>query len=259
MKSKYFIVFDKNKNSLKIKSLLSKKIEFTSISKARAIIVIGGDGFMLYALKKFQKFKKSFYGLNSGNYGFLMNKFSNNNLIKNLMSAKPIEIHPLEMTVITKKNLIKKSIAINEVSVLRQSKQAASIKIINGKNIIIKKLISDGVLVSTPAGSTAYNLSVHGPILDLNSKKLAITPISPFRPRRWRGRIISEKSKIEIKNLNYNKRPISAVADNYEVRNAKKIIVKINKKISFNLLYDKKNSLHKKIKIEQLRRETFSN
>jgi NAD+ kinase len=133
------------------------------------------------------------------------------------------------------------------------------VKIINGKNIIIKKLISDGVLVSTPAGSTAYNLSVHGPILDLNSKKLAITPISPFRPRRWRGRIISEKSKIEIKNLNYNKRPISAVADNNEVRNAKKIIVKINKKISFNLLYDKKNSLHKKIKIEQLRRETFSN
>ena len=259
MKSKYFIVFDKNRNSLKIKSLLSKKIEFTSISKARAIIVIGGDGFMLYALKKFQKFKKSFYGLNSGNYGFLMNKFSNNNLIKNLMSAKPIEIHPLQMTVITKKNLTKKSIAINEISVLRQSKQAASVKIINGKNIIIKKLISDGVLVSTPAGSTAYNLSVHGPILDLNSKKLAITPISPFRPRRWRGRIISEKSKIEIKNLNYNKRPISAVADNNEVRNAKKVIVKINKKISFNLLYDKKNSLHKKIKIEQLRRETFSN
>ena len=259
MKTKYFVVFDKNRNSLKIKSLLSKKIEFTSISKARAIIVIGGDGFMLYALKKFQKFKKSFYGLNSGNYGFLMNKFSNNNLIKNLMSAKPIEIYPLEMTVITKKNLIKKSIAINEVSVLRQSKQAASVKIINGKNIIIKKLISDGVLVSTPAGSTAYNLSVHGPILDLNSKKLAITPISPFRPRRWRGRIISEKSKIEINNLNYNKRPISAVADNNEVRNAKKIIVKINKKISFNLLYDKKSSLHKKIKIEQLRRETFSN
>ena len=258
MKSKYFIVFDKNRNSLKIKSLLSKKIEFTSISKARAIIVIGGDGFMLYALKKFQKFKKSFYGLNSGNYGFLMNKFSNNNLIKNLMSAKPIEIYPLQMTVITKKNLTKKSIAINEISVLRQSKQAASVKIINGKNIIIKKLISDGVLVSTPAGSTAYNLSVHGPILDLNSKKLAITPISPFRPRRWRGRIISEKSKIEIKNLNYNKRPISAVADNNEVRNAKKIIVKINKKISFNLLYDKKNSLHKKIKIEQLRRETIT-
>ena len=258
MKTKYFIVFDKNKNSLKIKSLLNKKIELTSPSKAKTIIVIGGDGFMLYTLKKFQKFKKPFYGLNSGNYGFLMNKFSNKNLIKNLISAKPIEIHPLEMIVKTKNNKTKKSIAINEVSILRQSKQAASVKIINGKSIIIKKLISDGVLVSTPAGSTAYNLSVHGPILDLNSKKLAITPISPFRPRRWKGTIISEASKIEIKNLNVNKRPISAVADNNEVRNAKKIIVKINKKISFNLLYDKKNSLHKKINIEQLRRETFT-
>ena len=126
----------------------------------------------------------------------------------------------------------------------------------NGKSIVIKKLISDGVLVSTPAGSTAYNLSVHGPILNLDSKKLAITPISPFRPRRWRGTIISEKSKINIKNLNVKKRPISAVADNFEVRNAKKINIKINKKINFNLFFNKNNSLYKKIKIEQLRKET---
>jgi NAD+ kinase len=163
------------------------------------------------------------------------------------------------MTVRTKNNQLKKSIAINEVSILRQSKQAASVKIYNGKSIVIKKLISDGVLVSTPAGSTAYNLSVHGPILSLDSKKLAITPISPFRPRRWRGTIISEKSKINIKNLNVNKRPISAVADNFEVRNAKLISVKVNKKINFNLLYNSNNSLHKKIKIEQLRKEIKTN
>ena len=141
---------------------------------------------------------------------------------------------------------------------LRQSRQTASVKILSGKKNIIKNLISDGVLVSTPAGSTAYNLSVHGPILNLNSKKIAITPISPFRPRRWKGMIVDEKSKIEIKNLNPNKRPISAVADNIEFRNAKKIIIKINKQISFNLLYDRKNTLHKKIKIEQIRKETFS-
>ena len=153
---------------------------------------------------------------------------------------------------------MKKTIAINEVSVLRQSKQAASVKILNGKKYIIKNLISDGVLVSTPAGSTAYNLSVHGPILNLNSKKIAITPISPFRPRRWKGVILNDRSKIQIKNLNPNKRPISAVADNIEFRNAKKILVKINKKINFTLLYDRKNTLHKKIKIEQLRKETFS-
>ena len=146
--------------------------------------------------------------------------------------------------------------AINEVSILRQSRQAASLSIYYGTKQIIKKLVSDGVLVSTPAGSTAYNLSVHGPILSLNSKKLSISPISPFRPRRWKGKIVSDKSKINIKNLNPKKRPISAVADNIEVRNAKNVVVKTDKKIKFNLLYDKNKSLQKKIKIEQLRRET---
>ncbi len=121
---------------------------------------------------------------------------------------------------------------------------------------MIKKLVSDGVLISTPAGSTAYNLSVHGPILNLDSKKLAISPISPFRPKRWKGKIVSDKTKIIIKNLNPKKRPISAVADNFEVRNARKILIKTNKKIKFNLLYDNNNSLQKKIKIEQLRKET---
>ena len=211
---------------------------------------------MLQTLKKFYKFKKPFYGVNSGDYGFLMNKFSEKNTIKNLIKAKTISINPLEMIVKNKSNKVKKSIAINEISILRQSRQAASMSINSGSKQIIKKIISDGVLVSTPAGSTAYNLSVHGPILNLDSKKIAISPISPFRPRRWKGKIVSEKSKIIIKNLNPKKRPISAVADNVEVRNAKNILVKINKKIFFNLLYDRNNSLQKKIKIEQLRKET---
>jgi len=256
MKIKAHIFSDRTKNSLKIKFSLEKKIQSISLNKSKLIIVIGGDGFMLQTLKKFYKFKKNFYGVNSGHYGFLMNRFSNKNFLKNLTTAKLIQIHPLEMSVRTKNNQLKKSIAINEISILRQSKQAASVMINNGKSIVIKKLISDGVLVSTPAGSTAYNLSVHGPILNLDSKKLAITPISPFRPRRWRGTIISEKSKINIKNLNVKKRPISAVADNFEVRNAKKINIKINKKINFNLFFNKNNSLYKKIKIEQLRKET---
>ena len=256
MQIKAHIFSDRNNNSLKIKSILERKIKSISLIKSKLIIVVGGDGFMLQTLKKFYKSNKLFYGINSGNYGFLMNKFSNKNLLKNLNSTKLIQIHPLEIIVRTKNNQQKKSIAINEVSVLRQSKQAASLMIYKGKGIVIKKLISDGVLVSTPAGSTAYNLSVHGPILNLDSRKLAITPISPFRPRRWRGTIISEKSKIIIKNLNINKRPISAVADNFEVRNAKKINIKINKKIKFNLLFNKNNSLYKKIKIEQLRKET---
>ena len=185
-----------------------------------------------------------------------MNKFSLKDIIKNLSKAKMITISPLEMTVRNNKNQSKKNLAINEVSILRQSRQAASLSISNGSKNLIKKLVSDGVLVSTPAGSTAYNLSVHGPILSLNSKKLSISPISPFRPRRWKGRIVSDKSIINIKNLNPNKRPISAVADNIEVRNAKNIIVKTNRKIRFNLLYNANRSLEKKIKLEQIKKET---
>ena len=257
MKIKAHICFDKTKNSLKIKSSLEKKIQSISLTKSKLIVVIGGDGFMLQTLKKFYKLKKPFYGVNSGHYGFLMNRFSNKNFFKNLTRAKLIQIHPLEMKVRTKNNQLKKSIAINEVSILRQSRQAASLLIKSGSKQIIKKLISDGVLVSTPAGSTAYNLSVHGPILRLNSKKLSIVPISPFRPRRWKGKIVSDKSNIIIKNLNPSKRPISAVADNIEYRNAKTISIKTIKKIKFNLLYDSNRSLQKKIKIEQLRKETI--
>ena len=256
MNYKPHIFNDNNKKSILIKNNFLKKIKNYSITSSNIFIVIGGDGFMLKTLKKYYKLNKPFYGINSGNYGFLMNKFSSNNILKNLKKAKMISISPLEMTVKNNKNQTKKHLAINEVSILRQSRQAASISISNGRKYIIKKLVSDGVLVSTPAGSTAYNLSVHGPILSLDSKKLSVSPISAFRQRRWKGKIVSEKSKIIIKNLNPKKRPISAVADNFEARNAKYVSVKINKKIKFNLLYDKNRSLQKKIKLEQLRRET---
>ena len=250
------IISDTNKKSLRIKTFISKNIKKNKSLKSNLIIVIGGDGFMLKALKKNKNSLKFFYGINSGNYGFLMNKFSPKHTIKNLSKAKMITISPLEMIVKNKQGLIKKSIAINEVSILRQSKQAASLSIQTGTKTIIKRLISDGVLVSTPAGSTAYNLSVHGPILSLHSKKLSISPISAFRPRRWKGKIISDKSIVKIKNLNPKKRPISAVADNLEFRNAKYIIIKTNKKIKFNLFYDSNTDLQKKIKIEQIRKET---
>ena len=254
--NKIQIIFDKNKKSLKIKRQLINNIKSYQPKISNLVIVIGGDGFMLSTLKKNKNSKKHFYGINSGNYGFLMNKFSSKNIIKNLSRANLISISPLEMTVRNRNNQIKKSLAINEVSILRQSRQAASLSIKHGSKKIIKHLVSDGVLVSTPAGSTAYNLSVHGPILGLNSNKLSIAPISPFRPRRWKGKIVSDRSKIVIQNLSPLKRPISAVADNYEVRNAKSITVKTNKKIKFNLLYDRNKSLQKKIKVEQLRRET---
>ncbi len=250
------IISDKNKKSLRIKNLILRKIKVHKLKKENLVIVIGGDGFMLQTLKRNKDFNKKFYGINSGNYGFLMNKFSSKNIIRNLSRTNMVSISPLEMTVKNKNNQIKKSLAINEVSVLRQSRQAASLTVIQGSRIIIKNLVSDGVLVSTPAGSTAYNLSVHGPILSLHSKKLSISPISPFRPRRWKGKIVNDSVKIIINNLNPLKRPISAVADNLEVRNAKSIIVKTNPRIKFNLLYDKNRSLQKKIKIEQIRKET---
>ena len=199
------ILFDNTKLSKKIKNLLDHKITGSSLRKCNLIIVIGGDGFMLSSLKKYNKYKKPFYGINAGSYGFLMNKFSTKNTIKNLTKARIVTISPLEMIVKNKFNKIKKSIAINEISILRQSRQTASLKILSGGQKIIKKLVSDGILVSTPAGSTAYNMSVYGPILNLDSKKLSIRPISAFRPRRWKGRIVSDKSKITITNLNIKK------------------------------------------------------
>jgi len=254
--SKILLISDTNSKSIKIKRIILKLLSKKKIKRSDVIIVIGGDGFMLQTLKKNKNSKKSFYGVNSGNYGFLMNKFSKKLIIKNLSKAKIINISPLEMTVKTKKK-IRKNIAINEVSILRQSRQAVNLSITNNSKYIIKKLVSDGVLVSTPAGSTAYNLSVNGPILSLNSKKISIAPISAFRPRRWVGKIVSDKSKVTITNLNPKKRPISAVADNVEVRNAQKIIVRIQNKIKFKLLYDTNTSLQKKIKLEQLRKETY--
>ena len=249
--TKPLIISDTNNKSLKIKKFLTKKLKINQIKKSNLVIVIGGDGFMLKTLKKNKNPSNLFYGINSGNYGFLMNRFFENNIIKNLTKAKMIIISPLEMVVNKKKYL-----AINEVSILRQSRQAASISIKSNSKYIIKKLVSDGVLVSTPAGSTAYNMSVHGPILSLNSKKISVAPISPFRPRRWKGKVLTDKANILIKNLNFSKRPISAVADNIEIRNTKSISIKMNHKIKFKLLYDKNRSLQNKIKLEQLKKET---
>ena len=253
--NKVSIVSDKNSKSKKIKLFLEKNKKKIKLKKINLLIVIGGDGFMLQTLKKNMESNKFFYGINSGNYGFLMNKFNYLKTLSNLSKAKKITISPLEMKVKNKDNIIKKSIAINEVSILRQSRQTANLIIKNNSKILIKKLVSDGVLISTPAGSTAYNLSVHGPILNLNSKKISVAPISPFRPRRWKGKVLSDISKLIIKNLDTKKRPVSAVADNFEVRNAKSIQVKVSKKIKFNLLYDQNDSLQKKIKLEQIRKE----
>jgi len=245
--------FDESKKSQNLKKKLLKKYKNHSPKTSDVIVVGGGDGYMLHSLKKYIKFKKPFYGINCGTFGFLMNKYLSNELEKKIKKAKKATINPLEITSLNnkrKKNLI----AINEISLFRQSKQTASLSLKVEKKVIIKKLTGDGLLVSTPAGSTAYNLSVNGPILSLNSGKLAITPISPFRPRRWKGKIVSNNSKIKIKNLNPSKRPIAAVADNIEIRNVKSLTIKKNKKMNLTLLYNPERSLVKKIKFEQKRK-----
>ena len=253
--NKYHFIFDKINKNKKLKNFILKKyINYTS-RLSDIIVVVGGDGFMLKTLKRYQKYNKPFYGINRGTFGFLMNKFRSYDILKNIISTKQISISPLQVKVATKSGKFYSAIAINEISLLRQSRQTASLQITSKNKILIKKLVCDGVLVSTPAGSTAYNLSVSGPILSLNSKKLAVTAISPFRPRRWKGKIVSSSSIIKIKNLDIQKRSVSAVADNFEVRNIKSVIIKNNSKIKFKLLYDKDNSLTKKIKLEQYRKK----
>ena len=249
--NKFFFTFDKTKKAQILRKKFLKKYDHYSLKQANIIVVGGGDGFMLHSLKKFVKHKKFFFGINCGTFGFLMNKNQDINLDKRVKTAKKIVVSPLEIKV-NNKNTSKKLLAINELSLFRQSKQTASLQIIINKKILLKKLIGDGLIVSTPAGSTAYNLSVHGPILSLNSNKLAITPISPFRPRRWKGRTLANSNAIKIRNLDTKKRPIAAVADNVEIRDIKNVRIKISKNFKFNLLYDKNKSLDKRIELEQI-------
>ena len=251
---KFSFVFDNSSKARYLKKIISKKYKNFSIKKSDVIVVAGGDGFMLKTIKKLYEYNKPFYGVNCGSVGFLLNKFTSQRIIERINKAKPTMIYPLQIKTISKAKKINSLLAINELSILRQSKQASLIQIKINQKILIKKLIGDGILLSTPAGSTAYNLSVNGPILLLNSKKLAITPISPFRPRRWKGKVVTDRAQIFIKNLDPKKRPIAAVADNNEIRNIISIKTSVNKMIKFKLLFNTGESLLKKIKSEQKRK-----
>ena len=246
-------VFDKTKSSLEFKKIILKSFVNYSPQKSDCIVVAGGDGFMLQSIKKNYLYNKPFYGVNCGSYGFLMNNIHKKNLLLKINKAKKIIINPIKIKAINLNNTKLNLIAINEASLFRQSRQTASIQVITNGKIILKKLIGDGILVSTPAGSTAYNFSANGPVLSLKSGKFAVTAISPFRPRRWSGKIVSNKSLIKIKNLNPKKRPLALVADNIEKRNIKTLEVKNYKKINITLLYDSSANLINKIKKEQKR------
>ncbi|SRR5665213_2174842 len=218
---------------------------------ADVIVALGGDGFMLQTLHKFLGTKKPIYGMNFGSVGFLMNEFSEDRLGERLAVAEPAHIHPLRMKAVTTSGETRNALAFNEVSLLRETRQAAKIRIVVDEKTRIAELICDGVLISTPAGSTAYNLSAHGPILPIDAALLALTPISAFRPRRWHGALLSHRARTRFEILEPRKRPVSAVADDEEVRNVASIDVAEDRSIAMTMLFDAGHSLDERILAEQ--------
>ncbi len=220
---------------------------------ADVIVALGGDGFMLETLRKYMPLLKRglpIYGMNQGTVGFLMNRYEVDGLPVRLKHAHAAKIRPLKMTVQAKGGQFE-ALAVNEVSLFRQTRQAAHIKISIDGEVRLEHLMADGILLATPAGSTAYNLSAHGPVLPLGADILALTPISAFRPRRWKGALLKNTAKVRFDILDAAKRPVAAVADSYEVRNVTRVDVEQMRDITFTLLFDEGHALDEKILREQ--------
>jgi NAD+ kinase len=218
--------------------------------EARIIVALGGDGFMLQTLHAFLGKDKAIYGMHLGSVGFLMNEYREAGLEQRLEQAEAARVHPLRMRAAAE-GKITEALAFNEVSLLRQTRQAAKIRILVDEKIRINELICDGVLVSTPAGSTAYNLSAHGPILPIDAALLALTPISAFRPRRWHGALLPHRARTRFEILEADKRPVSAVADDFEVRNVTRVDVAEDRSVAMTMLFDAGHSLDERILAEQ--------
>lgn len=219
--------------------------------EAEVIVALGGDGFMLETLHRYIDCRVPIYGMNRGSVGFLMNAFREHGLIERLHKTQPVVLHPLRMKAKLADGSEVEALAINEVSLLRETRQAAKIRIrIDGKQRL-DELICDGVLVATPAGSTAYNLSAHGPIVPLGAGIMALTPISAFRPRRWRGALLPHTAKVTFEVLEADKRPVSAVADYTEARNVTEVDLCEDRSIGLTLLFDQEHNLEERIIAEQ--------
>lgn len=217
---------------------------------ADIVVALGGDGFMLQTLHAFTGKGKPIYGMNLGSVGFLMNEYRADDLLARLAAAEKAEIHPLAMRAHSAAGIIEAR-AFNEVSLLRETRQAAKIRITVDGRARISELICDGVMVATPAGSTAYNLSAHGPILPIDAALLALTPISAFRPRRWRGALLPHRATVRFEVLECAKRPVSAVADDFEVRDVTAVDVAEDRSVSMTMLYDAGHNLDERILAEQ--------
>jgi len=247
---KIHFVSSDNEAAKEAKDNLVKKYKDYPASEADVIVTLGGDGLMLQTLHNNIDEAKPIFGINKGSVGFLMNDYNDDDLLERIDSATLTKVYPLQMTVKTEKEEISAK-AINEVSLLRQTYQAAKIKIKIDDKIRLEELICDGILLATPAGSTAYNLSAHGPILPINSNLLALTPISAFRPRRWKGALLPHDSIVEIEILEKTKRPVSAVADNLEIRDIESVKITEDRKTELFMLFDPETNLDEKILEEQ--------
>ena len=232
-------------------ALIRPIYDWSSVREADVIVALGGDGFMLQTLHGILDRRVPVFGMNLGTVGFLMNGFRAEGLLERLAKARAFTLHPLSMEARTIDGRLITSPAINEVSLLRETRQIAKLEIAIDGRVRMAELACDGVLVATPAGSTAYNLSAHGPILPLDSDLLALTPISPFRPRRWRGALLPARSAIEFRVLEAAKRPVSAVADQVEVRDVASVRVASDRSIALELLFDPEHALDDRIAMEQ--------
>lgn len=223
------------------------------LDRARVVVALGGDGLMLQTLHRVMPRNTPVYGMNFGSVGFLMNEFSPDNLFERLANATPTTIHPLSMRVRDAEGNTHEALALNEVSLFRASYQAVKIEIVVDGKTRLDELICDGILLATPAGSTAYNLSAHGPILPINAPLLALTPISPFRPRLWRGAILDNRAKVTFLTHEAAKRPVSAVADNVEFREVLEVTVEQTRNHAVTLLFDPGHGLEERVLREQFR------
>jgi NAD+ kinase len=223
----------------------------TSRDEAQVVVALGGDGFMLETLHTILKEHRPIYGMNRGSVGFLMNDYSEEHLLERIADAERAIIHPLVMVAIDQRRKQHRALAINEVSLLRQTHQTAKLRISIDGQVRMLELVCDGALVSTPAGSTAYNLSAHGPIIPLQAQVLALTPNSAFRPRRWRGALLPHDARVTFEVLEADKRPVSAVADNFEVRDVIEVHVAEDREANLTMLFDKGRGFEERVLSEQ--------
>jgi NAD+ kinase len=233
--------------------LLRSHYDWAGEEEAETLVALGGDGFMLQTLHAMLEDGRArpVFGMNRGTFGFLMNEWRLEGLFERIQGAKHIRVAPLAMEATTIRGETWTHPAINEVSLLRQTRQTAKIETCVDGRVVMPELVADGVLIATPAGSTAYNLSAHGPILPLAAKMLALTPISPFRPRRWSGAILPDEVSIRFRILEADKRPVAAVADQFEVRDVVTVDVSLDRSRSLTLLFDPEHALDERIAMEQ--------